>query len=252
MAFNLDDYQTVAERFSLFKEVYPEGCIIPMVIDSERASEEVLYVAMLFTDHKSYEEGCDRFVKYWTDGGAEPHDPLFVESLLVSLFKPHSIGHAYEAKWMQGASKTSWIENGETSVAGRALVWAGFGQGATREEMEKVERATEAAEKPVQTAEEPKASKPTPTGVKVASDAQMGKLKYEMGTACELLGIKDEDTKITLLQKLMVERFDSQYYKLTSPVASKIIGFLIDEQKDLLEWIKVKMETPEDPQEKIL
>ena len=113
-------------------------------------------------------------------------------------------------------------------------------------------KTDEAAEKPVQAADGPKDTKPTPTGVKVASDAQMGKLKYEMGTACELLGIKDEDTKITLLQKLMVERFDSQYYKLTSPVASKIIGFLIDEQKDLLEWIKVKMETPEDPQEKIL
>ena len=45
---------------------------------------------------------------------------------------------------MQGASKTSWVENGETSVVGRALVWSGYGQGATKEEMEKVQRATEA------------------------------------------------------------------------------------------------------------
>ena len=64
-----------------------------------------------------------------------------MQALLV--MGPDGLGTAYEAKWMTGASKTSWTENAEESAIGRCLDNIGYhGDGkCSREEVEKVQRA---------------------------------------------------------------------------------------------------------------
>nr|HQU93734.1 hypothetical protein [Pyrinomonadaceae bacterium] len=64
--------------------------------------------------------------------------------------EPSCTGHAFEIRGQGYVNTTSFIENGETSAVGRALANLGFkieNGIASREEMQKVERMTN-AEKP--------------------------------------------------------------------------------------------------------
>lgn len=104
----IQDYITVAERIEKFYERYPEGRIITHIIEHDAERGFILLRAEIYRN---------------------ADDAL-----------PASTGHAYELKSEGYVQRTSYIEVGETSAVGRALVMAGFEvrRGiASREEMEK-------------------------------------------------------------------------------------------------------------------
>lgn len=88
----LKDYITVNERIMKFYELYPEGRIIPQVIQWENG------VVVIRTE--IYRNATDQF--------------------------PSSVGHAYEKEGSSFINKTSALENCETSSVGRALALLGL------------------------------------------------------------------------------------------------------------------------------
>jgi hypothetical protein len=107
----LKGYVTVARRIERFYEKHPNGRILTDILehDSERG-----FVLMKVSVYRN------------------PEDTL-----------PSATGHAYEFRDASYVNKTSYIENCETSAAGRAIALLGFeikDQIASREEMEKVQR----------------------------------------------------------------------------------------------------------------
>jgi hypothetical protein len=111
MAFNLQDYETVEDRLRRFWDEHPEGRV--------------------FTD-LVYNEGGQYVIKaYIFKNAADP--------------APWATGYAEEQVSQRGVNQTSALENCETSALGRALANAGYaarGKRPSREEMQKVERAT--------------------------------------------------------------------------------------------------------------
>ena len=113
--FDLSKYIPVHARIAEFYEKYPEGRIVTEII---RLNEDSGFV-------------CIKAGAYRNRDDAEPS----------------STGHAFEIRGQGYVNTTSFIENGETSAVGRALANLGFkiDNGiASREEMQKVERMTEA------------------------------------------------------------------------------------------------------------
>lgn len=114
--FDLSKYIPVHARIAEFYEKYPDGRIVTEII---RLNEDSGFV-------------CIKAGAYRNRDDAEPS----------------STGHAFEVRGQGYVNTTSFIENGETSAVGRALANLGFkiDNGiASREEMQKVERMTEAA-----------------------------------------------------------------------------------------------------------
>ena len=114
--FDLTKYIPVHARIAEFYEKYPDGRIVTEII---RLNEDSGFV-------------CIKAGAYRNQDDAEPS----------------STGHAFEISGQGYVNTTSFIENGETSAVGRALANLGFkiDNGiASREEMQKVERMTEAA-----------------------------------------------------------------------------------------------------------
>ena len=139
--FDLSKYQTVKQRKDLFAAEHPSGVIlaVPMHVDSEEAQ----FTVAVWETSEAYVKGLDALQAVLSAGG--PISDL--QALLV--MGPDGLGTAYEAKWMTGASKTSWTENAEESAIGRCLDNIGYhGDGkCSREEIEKVQRAEAAMQK---------------------------------------------------------------------------------------------------------
>jgi hypothetical protein len=110
MAFNLADYEPVADRLERFWTDHPDGRIVTELLT--RSESEVLMRA-----------------------------EVWIGERLVAT------GHAHESVTQRGVNSTSAVENCETSCVGRALANANYApKGAaarpSREEMTKVQRAT--------------------------------------------------------------------------------------------------------------
>ena len=119
--FNLEGYNTVAERILSFYTKYPEGAIRTTML-SEPGAKVVVVKAESFSDK------------------------------LHTL--PIGTGHAHEIEGQGMVNTTSALENCETSAVGRALAMAGFEvtKGiASREEMAGAERRAQYTQ-PAQTA----------------------------------------------------------------------------------------------------
>lgn len=120
MSFNLDNYEDVDSRLHKFWEENPMGRIHTEIVhmgeDKDGKLVQILMKAYIWTD-KSLRDEPNNFV---------------------------ATGYAEEQLTNYGVNKTSMVENCETSAIGRALANAGYsskGARASRQEMEKVERA---------------------------------------------------------------------------------------------------------------
>ena len=114
--FDLSKYIPVHARIAEFYEKYPDGRIVTEII---RLNEDSGFVCVKASAYRNRDDA-----------------------------EPSSTGHAFEIRGQGYVNTTSFIENGETSAVGRALANLGFkiDNGiASREEMQKVERMTNAA-----------------------------------------------------------------------------------------------------------
>ena len=122
-AFNPADYETVAERIKRFYADHPEGRIITKNLTTKQ----------------------DRLASTWVvKASIYIPNPLFELDRVYEQFVLKATGLAFEVDGQGMANKTSALENAETSAIGRALANAGYSgdKRASREEMEKVARAT--------------------------------------------------------------------------------------------------------------
>lgn len=114
--FNLDNYETVEDRLVKFWHDHPDGRIATMMEDITADKSMVVF-------------RCD--VYFHADDA-----------------RPKASGYAEETRNSSPVNKTSFVENCETSAIGRALANCGYaakGSRPSREEMEKVQRAPQAA-----------------------------------------------------------------------------------------------------------
>lgn len=112
--FNLADYETVEQRHARAIAAYPDlRCVIVNhTTPQDRASGTWVVEARVYLDAGDQEANL-----------------------------PKAVDWAFEVDGQGMANKTSALENASTSALGRALRWALAGsRGASREEMEKVER----------------------------------------------------------------------------------------------------------------
>lgn len=116
MAFDLSQYEPVADRIARFWERYPNGRIATRII--ERTEKDIIVEAEIYTDR----------------------DDL----------RPVTNDFAQESIGLSNITKHSWLETCTTSAIGRALGDLNFAakrngniQRPTREEMNKVERHQE-------------------------------------------------------------------------------------------------------------
>jgi len=123
MKFDLSKYATVAERMAQLKVDYPDYRILTENLTTAEDRQTGTWVM--------------KATLYLTDGDQA-----------AGLAK--ATGHAFEVDGMGMANKTSALENAESSAIGRCLMVAGYamskdglagGSLASREEMEKVQRA---------------------------------------------------------------------------------------------------------------
>ena len=152
--FNLDEYETVADRIKKFWADCPEGRIYTEVLNDLREVKHSQFVVRAYV----YKNGKD--TQPWATGLAEEH---FLD---------------------RGPNETSPLENCETSAIGRALANAGYATSSadrpSREEMEKVERQSSAAPKiaaaKAAVVEGRQNFARNPKGVDVASDPRWGRI----------------------------------------------------------------------------
>ena len=119
--FDLNSYETVESRIKRFYEENPDGRIITENLTSSSDRSVSTWVVL---------------AKIYLSAGDQAND----------LAK--ATGLAFEIDGGMGANQTSALENAETSAIGRALANAGYSgnKRASREEMEKVNRATQVAQ----------------------------------------------------------------------------------------------------------
>ena len=141
--FNLDNYETVAERITKFWEMCPTGRIQTILLNKDTASKQFIVQAFVYTDI------------------ADSH--------------PVASGLAEEHFADRGPNETSPLENCETSAIGRALVnWIMSSTAdarPSREEMEKVNRGTVTQGVPERVKQ---AAAPSGEKIQVANDERWG------------------------------------------------------------------------------
>jgi hypothetical protein len=130
--FNLQDYETVAQRLTRFLIDHPEARIITKNLTTPADRESLTWVVQT--------EIYLPMLEIFPDWAANdyPENNWYLKST----------GLAFEIDGLNGmANKTSALENCETSSIGRALANCGYGgdKRTTREEMEKVERGIKPA-----------------------------------------------------------------------------------------------------------
>ena len=116
--FDLENYETVADRITRFWSEYPNGRIETKMEYISESGKQFVVRAKVYKDASSLESRTDR---------------------------PDATGYAEEHFSDRGPNETSPLENCETSAIGRALANAGYapkGKRPSREEMTKVERAS--------------------------------------------------------------------------------------------------------------
>lgn len=121
MRFNLADYETVEKRIRRFYDLHPEGSIITdnLTTEADRQRGEWVVKATIYLSDGSNANGIAK-----------------------------ATGMAFERDGGNGPNATSALENCETSAIGRALANMNLSgnKRASREEMEKVARAEQAAQ----------------------------------------------------------------------------------------------------------
>lgn len=119
--FDLSSYETVEERIRRFYAENPDGRIITENLTS----------------------AADRSVSTWI-----VRAEVFLTTGDQANNLPKASGLAFEIDGGMGANQTSALENAETSAIGRALANAGYSgnKRASREEMAKVNRASQVAQ----------------------------------------------------------------------------------------------------------
>jgi hypothetical protein len=111
--FDLQNYETVAQRIIRFYADHPNGAIITKNLTTDADRERKQWVV---------------YAEVWFDKNAD--------------VRPTGTGLAFEIDGTAGANITSGLENCESSSVGRALAQANYGgdKRVTREEMAKVNR----------------------------------------------------------------------------------------------------------------
>src|SRR6266850_4857445 len=114
--FNLENYVEVKFRIKAFWDKYPDGRIVTGILQLDAAEVDQRMVTVMA---ELYRDSTDE--------------------------RPYSTGLAKEREGSQGANKTAFLENAETSAIGRALANGGFSGDTrpSREEMESVKRREE-------------------------------------------------------------------------------------------------------------
>lgn len=124
VAFDLSNYEPVADRITKFWEKYPNGRILTNIV--ERTDTDIIVRAEIYTDRDDE--------------------------------RPAATDFAQETIGSSNITKHSWIETCSTSSIGRALANLGFspkaGNRPSREEMTKVQRAESAPRPWLQEAEQ--------------------------------------------------------------------------------------------------
>lgn len=109
MAYDLSDYEPVADRISKFWGKYPNGRIITRIVELNATG--VIVEASIYTDREDA--------------------------------RPAAVDYAQEMIGGKGVNVSSWLENACTSATGRALATLNFASSkarASREEMAKINR----------------------------------------------------------------------------------------------------------------
>ena len=111
--FDLQNYETVAQRTARFYKDHPNGAIITTNLTTEGDRQRKQWVV---------------YSEVWFDKNSD--------------LRPTGTGLAFEIDGTAGANVTSALENCESSSVGRALMNASYGgdKRVTREEMRKVNR----------------------------------------------------------------------------------------------------------------
>ena len=104
------NYDTAAERLKVFKDKYPDHCIITELLSHTLTPDS----------------------KYQVD---------FMARIINKAGLTVATGHASEREGMGDINKTSWVENAETSAIGRALKSFGIGEAGNFASEEEVDNA---------------------------------------------------------------------------------------------------------------
>lgn len=131
--FNLNDYETVAQRLTRFLTDHPEARIVTKNLTTKEDRDSLTWVVC-----------AEIWLPTWTLPEDAKSWVVINDSYTPWYLK--ATGHAFEIDGQNGmANKTSALENCETSAIGRALANCGYGgdKRVTREEMAKVERGVQ-------------------------------------------------------------------------------------------------------------
>jgi len=133
--FDPSQYETVKQRKDRLMTEYPKHVIL--AVPRQVSSDEACFTVGMWREREKMELGADRLARAIEGGAAVSPE------VALLLMAPDSLGTAYEAKWMAGASQTSWTENCEESAIGRCLDNAGLHGGGkcSREEILKAKEA---------------------------------------------------------------------------------------------------------------
>lgn len=127
----LEDYENVKSRKLRFKKDFPDGRILPKLVNPETVSDHAIFVTTIYKNREEYLEDVPMATGY-------AHEIRDKEK------KINRYGKEYES-----VNFTSWVENCEESSIGRALDNAGYASNkkCSRDEIEKADRMSVVAQK---------------------------------------------------------------------------------------------------------
>jgi len=133
--FDPSKYETVKQRKDRLAQDSPNHVIL--AVPGQVAADQAWFTVGMWRERRTMEAGAERLATA-VAGGA-----VVSPEVALLIMGPDSLGTAYEAKWMAGASQTSWTENAEESAIGRCLDNAGYHSGGrcSREEILKAQEA---------------------------------------------------------------------------------------------------------------